>query len=250
MAARAQESAPVTIDASPTASELLQRAQEVAAQNPGESARLIQEAVDRFKGKLVPWPPEPYRYRGVAQAAEDLLRSNPAVRERWLLQEGPVAERAVADGFWLDTVRARAVTPAGLQAMLALAQYAMDEGRPLEARLWVRRALQHASLDEPTRAKLLAAQRDLRIDAPAAAREPTTQREVEDWQPLWSIDNPTAWLGRLRGGQDPELGTRTLDARIDDGSALAAQPRFDGDSILLADGSRVQILDRFSGSRV
>ena len=250
MAARAQESAPVTIDASPTASELLQRAQEVAAQNPGESARLIQEAVDRFKGKLVPWPPEPYRYRGVAQAAEDLLRSNPAVRERWLAQEGPVAERAVADGFWLDTVRARAVTPAGLQAMLALAQYAMDEGRPLEARLWVRRALQHASLDEPTRAKLLAAQRDLRIDAPAAAREPTTQREVEDWQPLWSIDNPTAWLGRLRGGQDPELGTRTLDARIDDGSALAAQPRFDGDSILLADGSRVQILDRFSGSRV
>lgn len=249
-AARAQESAPVTIDASPTAAEMLQRAQEISAQNPGESARLIQEAVDRFKGKLVPWPPEAYRYRAVAEAAEDLLRSNSGVRERWLTQEAPVAERAVADGFWLDTVRARAATPAGLQAMLLLAQFAMDEGRPLEARLWVARALEHPSLDAPTRAKLLATQASLQRDAPPPAPTPTTQREVEDWQPLWTTDNPTAWLGRLRGGQDPELATRTLDARIEDGSALAAQPRFVGDAVVLADGSNVQVLDRFSGGRL
>jgi outer membrane protein assembly factor BamB len=248
--ARAQESAPVTIDASPTAAELLQRAQDVAAQNPGESARLIQEAVDRFPGKLVPWPPEPYRYRAVAQAAQDLLQLNPGVRERWLMQEAPVAERAVADGYWLDAVRARAATPAGLQAMLLLAQYAMDEGRPLEARLWVGRALQHPALDDSTRARLVAARDALQSSAPPAPRTPTAQREVEDWQPLWSIDNPTAWLSRLRGGQDPELATRTLDARTEDGSALAAQPRFDGDTVALADGSKVQVFDRYSGSRV
>jgi hypothetical protein len=248
--ARAQESAPVTIDASPSAAELLERAQEIAAQNPGESARLIQEAVDRFAGKLVPWPPEPFRYRSVAQAALDLLQANAGVRERWLMQEGPVAERAVSEGFWIETVRARAATPAGLQAMLLLAQYAMDGGRPLEARLWVGRALEHPALDAPTRAKLLAAQASLRVASSTVVAASTAQREVEDWQPLWMADNPTSWLGRLRNGQDPELGSRALDARIEDGSALAAQPRFDGDTVLLADGANVRVFDRFSGSRL
>jgi hypothetical protein len=46
--ARAQESAPVTIDTSSSATQLLRRAEEIAAENPGEAARLVQEAADRF----------------------------------------------------------------------------------------------------------------------------------------------------------------------------------------------------------
>ena len=43
---------------------------------------------------------------GEAEAADDFLRTHPAVLERWLRQEGPTAERAVADGcdaIFIDT---------------------------------------------------------------------------------------------------------------------------------------------------
>jgi outer membrane protein assembly factor BamB len=246
--ARAQESAPVTVDASPSAAELLRRAQEIAPQNPGEAARLLQESVDRFAGKLVPWPPEPDRYRGTLAAVEDQLRVRDDVRERWLSQEGPVAERAVSEGRWLEAASTRAATPAGLQAMLLLAQRAMDDGRRFEARLWIDRALRHALIQDAQRARLLAAQSALQDEAPRPRIEPGVARETEAWQPLWSQENPTSWLARRRSEGDPDFVARNLDAQVEDGSALAAQPRFDRDAVLVADGTSVQALDRFSGS--
>jgi outer membrane protein assembly factor BamB len=249
--ARAQESAPATIDASPTAAELLRRAEEMASANPGESARLVQEAVDRFAGRLVPWPPEPDRWRSAAAAAEELLRANPEVRARWLQREGPVAERALEEGRWLDAVQLRAVSPAALQAMLRLAQLAMDEGRLLDARLWMERALRHADLDAATRSRIEAALEAVRARvSPAASRPALASGTIDDWQPLWGLDNPSSWMARRITDQDPVTARRNLDAQVRDGSALAAVPRFDGDAVLLADGTSAQAIERFSGSPI
>lgn len=246
--ARAQESAPVTIDTSSSATQLLRRAEDIAAENPGEAARLVQEAADRFAGKLVPWPPETDRYRSAAAAAEDLLRANPAVLDRWLKREAPVAERAVAEGAWIETVRARGATPAALVAMQRLAQRAMDEGRAFEARLWIERALRHPSLDEATRARLEAARATLQEKPPMRLPASTAARAVAEWQPLWSEENPTSWVARRRAEQEPGVLPRGLDEQLEDGLGLAAQPRFEGDAVLLADGATVAAFDRFSGS--
>ena len=249
--ARAQESAPVMVDASPSAAELLRRADEAAGANPAESARLVQQVLDGFARKLVPWSPEPDRFRSAAAAAEDFLRTHPAVRERWLRQEGPTAERAVAAGELVETVRARAGTPAALQAMLVLAQRAMDDGRVFDARAWIARADRHPMADEKLRARLAKARADL--DAlervPVRAAPPTAPASVTpDWQPLWSVPLATAWFAR--GAADLENGglRRTTAEQAADGSALTMQPRIDGDAVLVADGAFVHALDRFGGS--
>lgn len=243
---RAQESAPVTIDASPSAAETLRRAEESAAVNPGEAARLAQEVLERFGPRLVPWPPEADRFRSATAAAEDFLRTHPAVLERWLKQQAPVAERAVEQGEWIDTVRLRGATPAALRALCFLAQRAMDQGRPFEARAWVERALQHPALDPATRARLEAARQSLRPAevARAAAAAPTATAE---WQPLWSVPVRQAWMNRRIAELDVPAARKMLDASVTDGSALTAQPVFDGDAVLLGDGTEVQCLDRFGG---
>lgn len=249
--ARAQESAPVTVDASPSAAELLRRAEEAAAANPAESARLVQQVLDGFARKLVPWPPEPDRYRSAAAAAEDFLRERPAVRERWLRQEAPTAERAVAAGELVETVRARAGTPAALQAMLALAQRAMDEGRTFEARAWIARAGSHPMVDDALRARLAGAMSALEaVDrVPQATRVPRPVDEATAvWQPLWTVPLPTAWLARTSIDLENGLVRRLAASEVADGSALSMQPCIDGDAVLVADGAFVHALDRYSGS--
>lgn len=250
--ASAQESAPVMVDASPSAAELLRRAEESAAANPAESARLVQEVLDGFARKLVPWPPEADRYRSAAAAAEDFLRTHPAVRERWLRQESPTAERAVAAGELIETVRARAGTAAALQAMCVLAQRAMDDGRTFDARAWISRAERHPMVDDALRARLAQARAQLEaLDrAPVLAPPPSAAGSATDWQQLWSVPMPHAWLSR--GALDLENGTvrRMSPEQVTDGTALAMQPRIHRDAVLVADGAFVHALDRFGGSLI
>ena len=251
MAAPGQESAPVTVDASPSATEALRRADEAAGANPGESARLLQEVLERFGPRLVPWPPESDRFRSAAAAAEEFLRTHPAVMERWMRQQAPIAERAVAQGEWIATVRTRGATPAALQALCALAQQCMDQGRPFEARAWIDRALQHPALDEAMRRRLEAAKVALRPAPEAAgALESAPSVGEQEWQPLWTDSLPSAWLNRRVAELDAAAARRTIDTHVADGSALSARPAFDGDAVLLADGAAVECLDRFSGSRL
>lgn len=249
--ASAQESAPVTVDASPSAAELLRRADDASASNPAESARLVQQVLDGFARKLVPWPPEADRYRSAAAAAEDFLRTHPAVLERWLRQEAPVAERAIAAGELVETVRSRAGTPAALQAMLALAQRSMDDGRVFDARAWIARAERHPMLDPAMRARLAAARSALDAVERAAHPMPVTRASAEqggEWQPLWSVQLPMSWYARTSTDPDSGLLRRASPMQLADGSALATAPRIDGDAVLIADGAVVQALDRFSGS--
>ena len=248
----AQESAPVTVDASPSAAELLRRAEDTAVGNPAESARLAQEAMERFSRKLVPWPPVEDRFRSAQAATIAFLRANPPVFERWLREQSPVAERQLAEGNLEQVVEARPLTPSALQAACALAQRAMDQGQPRQAVIWIDQALAHPSLDDALRASLQRA-RALLVDPPVAPKSaPTSTSPVPAtptvWQPLWARDLPTAWLSRRVAEMDPQTAQRMRDSLLADGTALAAAPRFAGDALLLADGSQVQAFDRFSGS--
>ncbi|MCE9619386.1 MAG: PQQ-like beta-propeller repeat protein [Planctomycetes bacterium] len=250
--ARAQESAPVTIDASPTGAELLRRARESAAANPVESARALQEAVDRFSRKLVPWDDSTDRYQNTADAAERFLLSNAQVRESWLREESAAAQRQLDQGDAQQVAELRALTPAGLQAMMLLAQQALDEGRVSSARRWIDKSLRHPSLD-PAKKKLLEnARRSIEAPAPAAAAPPAREASAEattvaQWRPLWSAWLPEAWLNRHVAEADPQaLALATRDAAAT-GTALLATARFSGDGVLIADGVTVRLLDRHSG---
>ena len=250
--AAAQESAPVTVDASPSAAELLRRAEEAAPGNPAEAARLVQEAVERFSRKLVPWPPVEDRFRSAQAAAIAFLRENPPVLDRWMREQAPVAERQLAEGNLEQVVELRPLAPSALQAACALAQRAMDQGQPRQAVIWIDQALAHPSLDEALRARLQRA-RALLVEAPAAPKAATPPASSVPatptvWQPLWARDLPTSWLSRRVAEMDPQTAQRMRDSLLGDGTALAAAPRFAGDALLLADGAQVQALDRFSGS--
>ncbi len=250
----AQESAPVTIDASPTATELFRRANEQAQSNPAESARLVQEAMDRFGNKLVPWAGEVDRYRSAMADGEDFLLNHPAVLERWLREQSPIAERQFAEGASLEVTRVRMLTPTGLTAAMQLAQDAMDMGRPNDAVIWLTRALRHPNLDEAQRARLQNLVNTLRPQRPLATPWPVqtspTQPPATTWQPLWSQALPSSWLNRRLTDMDPALATRTKEQFAEDGSSLVSQSRFAKDTILVGDGAYVQSLDRFSGSLI
>ena len=253
-AAIAQESAPVTVDASPTAAQLLQQAEAAAEANPAEAARLAQEAVDRFSGKLVPWPPEPDRFRGVTAAAESFLRAHPPVLARWLAAEAPVADRQLQDGQLFELATRRALAPAAAAATMRLAQTALDSGRPSEAGEWLDRALRHPDLPPAERARVQAAREVLaarwKRESPAAGPGSREASAIETWQPLWIQPLPTAWIERRVRDMDPGIAAQHRKAALADGSSLLAAPTFHDGEVLLSDGVQAMAMDRFAGSEL
>ena len=246
----AQESAPVTIDASPMATELLRRAKDSAATNPAESARSLQEAVDRFPNKLVPWNDSADRFLSTPTAAEQFLLDNPPVLQSWLRAESAAAQRRFDQGEVLQVAELRAFTPAGLQSMFTLAQQALDQGRVTAASHWIEKALSHPSL-EPAQKKLLdQAMRDIapdNIPAHVVGDAMATQQEIAPWRPLWSEWLPESWLNRSFAEMDSKAITQAQANAKVDGSALVAKASFTGDGVLIADGASVRLLDRLSG---
>ncbi len=251
-ATMAQESAPVTIDASPMATELLRRAKDSAATNPAESARSLQEAVDRFPNKLVPWNDATDRYHTTPNAVEQFLRSHDAVRESWLRAESAAAQRRFDQGDVLQVAELRGLTPAGLQAMLALAQQALDQGRRGAARHWMDKALQHPLLDAAQKKLLDQAKLDIavaEIPARVVVATPTApdNQDAAPWRPLWTQWLPESWLNRSFAEMDSKTISQSQASAKVDGSALVAKARFTTDGVLIADGLVVRLLDRLSG---
>jgi len=156
---------PVTIDDSPWAWELLQRAKDQALTNPAESARQLEIVLEQHAHQLVPWPvPErdgggdvaggvgadagggpgdgpddarrgeqgsapALRYRSAGAAANELLLAHPALLERWRTLAAPAARRRVEAGDLHGAVRHGLLTGAGLEAALRLAQRDVEDGR-------------------------------------------------------------------------------------------------------------------------
>ena len=255
---KAQESAPITIDTSPTATELLRRAQEIAVTNPNESARALQEAVDRFPNKLVPWDNSTDRFQNTIDAAERILRANDAVRESWLRAESSAAQRRLDQGDALQVAELRALTPAGLQAMLTLSQQSLDQGSTASALHWIEKALRHPSL-VPAQKKLLEdAKRDIattNIPAPLMLTAPTAndiaQQQHQDaaaWSPLWKVWLAETWLNRALAELDQQAAAVAQKNAAINGSALVAKARFTSDGVLVAEGATVRLLDRLTGA--
>lgn len=126
---RAQELATVAVDDSPTATQLLAQARDQAGANAAESARLIRRVLGEFGRKLVPLPDDPDRFMDARACAEQLLRANPEVLRRWRAIESAEARRQLDAGGAEGTVEERFLTPAGLDAQLALAQEELSHAR-------------------------------------------------------------------------------------------------------------------------
>lgn len=144
-----------TVADSPTAAELILRADEQAATNPGESARLVAELLRDLADRLVQTK-HPGVYQGVADQVAQLLAHHPAVLERYRGETSAQAREWLADGRLIEVATRFAATDAGLQAMLRLAGRAVQDARADEAAAWLRRASIHpsAALDPAPRLAL------------------------------------------------------------------------------------------------
>jgi outer membrane protein assembly factor BamB len=241
------------VDASPSAAQLLDQAGSAVATGPAEAARLAQEAVDRFAGKLVPWPPEPDRFRPVELAVPEFLKAHPEVLARWLATEGPVAQRQLEEGQSLAVARFRPLAPAAVPAMLALTQAALDAGRTSEAWGWIERLLAHPDLAAEDRARVEAVGRVIAarwVRVPDAAPAAAGTGGAVTWQPLWSQPLTSAWIASRVHGLESQPAAQLRQIAAADGSGLLATPTFHEGSLLVADGMQVTAMERFSGSVV
>lgn len=133
--AAAQAVSPVSIDDSPWAWELLQRARDQALANPTDAARQIDTVLSRHASQLVPWPAGPgdlattERFRSARAAANELLLAHPAVLERWRASASVAARRLLDAGEVEEALRVGLLSKAGLEAALRLTQRDVESGR-------------------------------------------------------------------------------------------------------------------------
>ena len=173
-AATAQQSVIIpTVADSPTAAELLLRADEQAVTNPGESARLAAELLRDLADKLVQTK-QPGVYQGVADQVAALLASQPAVLERYRNEVSAQAREWLADDRLIEVATRFAATDAGLQAMLRLAGRALQDARADEATAWLRRASMH----------------------PSASLDPAPRNALEALA-AWTAGDRTAWIASV-----------------------------------------------------
>ena len=158
-----------TVADSPTAAELLLRADEQAAANPGESARLAAELLRDLADKLVQTQ-QPGIYQGVADQVAALLAAHPAVLERYRNEVSAQAREWLADGRLAEVATRFAASDAGLEAMLRLAGRALQDARADEAIAWLRRASMH----------------------PSAALDPAPRQALEALA-AWTAGDPAGW---------------------------------------------------------
>lgn len=141
----------VTVDDSPTAELLLQRASEQAVENPEEAARLCAEVIDDYGTRLVPDINDPTLFAMARTKAESLLLRMPEVRKRFIENREPLAARLLADSRASDAVRLAWVTPSGGEAALRLAQLDLETLRLSKAQRELDRLGLHPSLDQRAR---------------------------------------------------------------------------------------------------
>lgn len=127
----AQESAVVAVDDSPAAEQMLSQAEDQAANNPAESARLISRVLEEFGRKLVRVSGEQDRFVDGRSRAESFLRSHPQVMAKFRSAQTGEAERLIAAGEDRKVVETRLLTSGGLlvavretQRAIELAQFA------------------------------------------------------------------------------------------------------------------------------
>ena len=122
----AQESAVVAVDDSPAAEQMLSQAEDQAANNPAESARLISRVLEEFGRKLVRVSGEQDRFVDGRSRAESFLRSHPQVMAKFRSAQTGEAERLIAAGEDRKVVETRLLTSGGLLAAVRETQRAIE----------------------------------------------------------------------------------------------------------------------------
>lgn len=125
--AAGQQDNPVYVDDSPHARGQLERALEQMDDNLGEAVRLFQELLDESAFRVVPRADgRPGEFIAIRRGVLQLLQSDPALLERYRTIETPRAERLREAGAFEQLVATRVLTAPGLDALLTLAQRAVE----------------------------------------------------------------------------------------------------------------------------
>jgi outer membrane protein assembly factor BamB len=191
-------------DDSVTARDALVRVAELhAAGNRSEAVRVLQETLDTDAERLLPVlqgssqaaPDEsnpnfdvfvPVRYRTAA-----MLLATPDLLEAYIQQVGPRAAQMLADGEMAQVERAMALTPAGYEANLRLAQLELEAARFESARLMLVQLENHPLRIIRQRAQASAT--DVVTPGPGAAEAATLARAIASYIPR---DSVVAWATR------------------------------------------------------
>jgi len=146
-AATAQQQNPVYVDNSPRAWSLLQQAQQQTAGNPGQAARVYQELLDDYAMKLIPLSATATEhFVSVRRRVLRSLRENDGLLERYRQIEAARAEQMLKDGRVQRVAITRSLTPAGLEALLHLAQRDLESARFEASLTWLNEARRHPDL--------------------------------------------------------------------------------------------------------
>ena len=142
--AHAQLENPVYVDDSPQARELFLRAQDQIKDNTGEAVRLLQELLDEYGARLLPInQTSDDHFVAVRQRVLEEILANPALLERYQLVETPEAQRLLDAGELERLVMTRSLTGPGLEAMMGVAQDAVETARFHVALHWLEEIALH-----------------------------------------------------------------------------------------------------------
>ncbi len=157
--ALAQNAAPVYVDDSVAARETLGKIPELlTAGNIAQAARNLQNLLDTESDRMLETGNDPDFFRSVRTLVHQLLLSNPALLERYRINESDRAAAALTEGDFRTVEHTRLLTPAGLDAALRLSQFHLEAGRFDAARLSLIQLQNHPDrIASPVAAKACAA---------------------------------------------------------------------------------------------
>lgn len=133
-------------DDSPAASDALVRVRELhEAGNAGEAVRVLQGVLDTDAERLVATEQDPDVLRTIRDAARDLLLADGVLLARYVAEIEPAAASLLETGEQSRVERTMLLTPAGLEAVLRLAQRELEQARFESARMMLEQLAAHPS---------------------------------------------------------------------------------------------------------
>lgn len=277
--ARGQFEVPVYVDDSPTASEAIDRARQLAAVgNVREAIDVFQRLLDEQGERVLAVTGDPDLFESVRRRINRVIASDPALMSRYEELEGPRAQRMLELGDIDQLVSTRLMTAAGFEGALRSAQsrieraqfgQALIELRELDAHP-MRAASADAALDlldlvcayagadnQPEsrvtsrEASLLrAAWRDaLGMEPFAQARTAETPDIHPTITPLAPADATNLAELLPRALATVQVGQNAIDRKgvqVVSYADLRVMPAVTGDTVFVCDGDSVMALDRFT----
>jgi outer membrane protein assembly factor BamB len=275
-----QQANPVYVDDSPAAADTIVRVREhVAAGNLDEAVRVLQVLLDEQPDRLLASPKDSDLFISVRAGVHETLLAAPTLLERYRATFGPRADRLLGEGQIEQVERALLLTPSGFDAVIRMAQAAIEDARFEHARLLLEELDKHPDRkdERARRAADLMARLAKLLDRP----------EVRDMATRWGHDaggaapdlSPVAWPSAAKAkAASPMLslgptttqgivskplwtvpltpGSSPPEANLGGGRSQVALPLFghdllflpsvSGDTVFVNDGAQIAAWDRFT----